>query len=107
MLSWDDYHKEEAAPSSAANAINAAAALSANAPTDVLLSEVQHDVQAVAAAAKAAEAAVDHLDVAPGLEALEMGAARVSVDEKAMINCRAAGGSADRHSGRRSSSEGC
>jgi ribonucleoside-diphosphate reductase beta chain len=33
--------------------------------------------------------AVEHLDVAPGLEELEMGAARVSVDEKAMINCRA------------------
>ena len=29
------------------------------------------------------------MDVAPGLEELEMGAARVSVDEKAMINCRA------------------
>ena len=32
---------------------------------------------------------VAHIDVAPGLEELEMGAARVSVDEKAMINCRA------------------
>ena len=31
----------------------------------------------------------NHIDVAPGLEELEMGAARVSVDEKAMINCRA------------------
>ncbi|MGE3972719.1 MAG: ribonucleotide-diphosphate reductase subunit beta, partial [Porticoccaceae bacterium] len=29
------------------------------------------------------------LDVAPGLEALEMGAARVQVDDKRMINCRA------------------
>jgi ribonucleoside-diphosphate reductase beta chain len=36
-----------------------------------------------------AAAAVASLDVAPGLEELEMGAARVSVDEKAMINCRA------------------
>jgi ribonucleoside-diphosphate reductase beta chain len=33
--------------------------------------------------------AVEQLDVAPGLEELKMGAARVSVDEKAMINCRA------------------
>jgi ribonucleoside-diphosphate reductase beta chain len=32
---------------------------------------------------------VETLDVAAGLEELEMGAARVSVDEKAMINCRA------------------
>ena len=37
----------------------------------------------------ASEKAVAELDVAPGLEDLEMGAARVSVDEKAMINCRA------------------
>jgi ribonucleoside-diphosphate reductase beta chain len=111
MLSWDDYHKEEAAPGSAANAINAAnatAALNADAATAAqtaatakpaaaksatsaaaLLAEVQIDAQAAAAAAKAAAEAVDHLDIAPGLEALEMGAARVSVDEKAMINCRA------------------
>jgi len=38
--------------------------------------------------AKAAQA-LEKIDVAPGLEELEMGAARVSVDEKAMINCRA------------------
>ncbi len=36
-----------------------------------------------------AEAAVAALDVAPGLEELEMGAARVLVDDKRMINCRA------------------
>ncbi len=33
--------------------------------------------------------ALDQLDVAPGLEELEMGASRVQVDDKAMINCRA------------------
>jgi ribonucleoside-diphosphate reductase beta chain len=38
---------------------------------------------------RAAEENLRQLDVAPGLEELEMGAARVSVDEKAMINCRA------------------
>ena len=36
-----------------------------------------------------AQQAVEQIDVAPGLEDLEMGAGRVSVDEKAMINCRA------------------
>jgi len=41
------------------------------------------DVKARAAAALA------KLDVAPGLEELEMGAARVQVDDKRMINCRA------------------
>jgi ribonucleoside-diphosphate reductase beta chain len=128
MLSWDDYHKEEAAPSSAARSINAGAALSANAAAtkpapakagatqpaapqpaapkaalagsfaanpattakaDVAAVEVEIDAAAAAEAVKAAVEAVDHLDIAPGLEALEMGAARVSVDEKAMINCRA------------------
>ncbi|MCP5877289.1 ribonucleotide-diphosphate reductase subunit beta, partial [Klebsiella pneumoniae] len=38
--------------------------------------------------ARASEA-LEHLDVAPGLEELEMGAQRVQVDDKAMINCRA------------------
>lgn len=39
--------------------------------------------------AKAAAEAVANIDTAPGLEELEMGASRISVDEKAMINCRA------------------
>ncbi|HAA05857.1 MAG TPA: ribonucleotide-diphosphate reductase subunit beta, partial [Acinetobacter schindleri] len=36
-----------------------------------------------------ASASLEQLDVAPGLEELEMGAQRVQVDDKAMINCRA------------------
>ncbi|WAU74137.1 MULTISPECIES: ribonucleotide-diphosphate reductase subunit beta [unclassified Acinetobacter] len=36
-----------------------------------------------------ASQALENLDVAPGLEELEMGAQRVQVDDKAMINCRA------------------
>jgi ribonucleoside-diphosphate reductase beta chain len=52
---------------------------------------VPADAEAAAAMANVdrAKAALEELDVAPGLEELEMGAARVSVDEKAMINCRA------------------
>jgi ribonucleoside-diphosphate reductase beta chain len=38
---------------------------------------------------QAAAEAVANIDTAPGLEELEMGASRISVDEKAMINCRA------------------
>ena len=38
---------------------------------------------------KLAQEKLASLDVAPGLEELEMGAARVEVDDKAMINCRA------------------
>src|SRR5690606_38165234 len=41
------------------------------------------------AAVAAARASLANLDPAPGLAELEMGAARVEVDDKAMINCRA------------------
>jgi ribonucleoside-diphosphate reductase beta chain len=37
----------------------------------------------------AAQQTIAHMDVAPGLEELEMGAKRVQVDDKRMINCRA------------------
>jgi ribonucleoside-diphosphate reductase beta chain len=36
-----------------------------------------------------AKATIANIDVAPGLEELEMGAGRLTVDDKAMINCRA------------------
>ena len=36
-----------------------------------------------------AKNAIENMDVAPGLEDLEMGAARIQVDDKRMINCRA------------------
>ena len=41
------------------------------------------------AAFEAAQQALEQLDVAPGLEELEMGADRLQVDQKRMINCRA------------------
>ena len=41
------------------------------------------------AAFEAAQQALEQLDVAPGLEELEMGADRVQVDQKRMVNCRA------------------
>jgi ribonucleoside-diphosphate reductase beta chain len=49
---------------------------------------VAADAQAAEALA-AAERAIAELDVTAGIEDLEMGAARLSVDEKMMINCRA------------------
>jgi ribonucleoside-diphosphate reductase beta chain len=82
MLSWDDYHKEEAAPASAA-AIAASMAQPLKAMSDTGAQSVE--MLSVATVA----GAISHIEVAPGLEDLEMGAARVSVDEKAMINCRA------------------
>lgn len=103
MLSWDDYHSEEA--SSPATTRQAppppppreepvlAAAPAAPPPTQAAAppasaAPLTADAEAaenIAAAAKALE----NLDLANALEELEMGAARVSVDEKAMINCRA------------------
>jgi ribonucleoside-diphosphate reductase beta chain len=88
MLNWDDYHKEEAAPANAAAAVMEMANSKQAAPeSDVEPSVVQATATTSSNIAKAAEE-VEHIDVAPGLEELEMGAARVSVDEKAMINCR-------------------
>jgi ribonucleoside-diphosphate reductase beta chain len=101
MLSWDDYHKEDEAPGNA----SAASALSeqGSAPTQAIAPEAAA-VQPAAAidpvatpalktpvldnVARAAQALED-IDVAAGQEDLDLGAARVSVDEKAMINCRA------------------
>ena len=107
MLNWDEYHKEEAAPGASAGAhtaaaaaepavVEAAAAVPAEpevavvAPTAAQPAAIDPVLEAQASENVArAVAAVESLDVEAGLEDLEMGAARVSVDEKAMINCRA------------------
>ncbi|MAT94033.1 MAG: ribonucleotide-diphosphate reductase subunit beta [Halioglobus sp.] len=100
MLSWEDYNKEDAAPvmqvatdpmPAAAEAGRAAiepAAADAGAAAPAPAENAAPAAVASENVARAADA-LDNLDVAPGLEELEMGAARVSVDEKAMINCRA------------------
>jgi len=108
MLNWDEYHKEEAAPGASAGA-HAAAAAAKPAVVEAATAAVPVEPEAVVAQVAAqptaaidpvleaqasenvarAVAAVESLDVEAGLEDLEMGAARVSVDEKAMINCRA------------------
>lgn len=97
MLSWDEYHKDDttAAPqAAAAAAISQEAAPKVEAepaqvqPAEAPAPETSAAVQSSEAIAQAA-ANLASMDVAPGLEELEMGAARVSVDEKAMINCRA------------------
>ena len=87
MLNWDDYNVNEtqaapAAPAQAQPEVVAAA-------LDTM--ETAAPVEPVAASdmAKAAADAVANIDTAPGLAELELGAARISVDEKAMINCRA------------------
>jgi ribonucleoside-diphosphate reductase beta chain len=95
MLNWDDYHKEDSAPAGAAPAAMEPQGLPEGAaPAPVLATAVEPTAAEPIPAevldnVARANQSVEHMDVAPGLEELEMGAARVSVDEKAMINCRA------------------
>lgn len=119
MLNWDDYNTEEnipaakpasaepqasAAPAMAqapvsqpqttpAPVVEAAIAEVATAETSVVpetASEQQERLDTHASEhIQKAEEALKNLDVAPGLEELEMGAARIEVDDKRMINCRA------------------
>jgi len=111
MLSWDDYHVEEGGDTATANAAVASAAAARAATPDApeaapkpaaITAPVTEAANATQSAGgttepapeargniEAAAESLRKLDVAPGLEELEMGAARVSVDEKAMINCRA------------------
>ena len=87
MLNWDAYNVSETSAASAAPAPAQPEVVAAALDT----METAAPVEPVAASdmAKAAADAVANIDTAPGLEELEMGAARISVDEKAMINCRA------------------
>ena len=89
MLNWDDYNVAEG------DAPAAAPQQQAPVQPEVVNKALETLNQEEAASApvmdqvKAAAEAVANIDTAPGLEELEMGASRISVDEKAMINCRA------------------
>ncbi len=97
MLTWDDYNQEEDTTSGAATpepAVIAAAAAAAQQVAEAPVAPAAAcantaDPKSAAAALQAAEAAIAVMDTSAGEEELEMGAARISVDEKAMINCRA------------------
>ncbi|EXD25500.1 ribonucleotide reductase, small chain family protein [Acinetobacter baumannii 34654] len=103
ILSWDDFEDDSQKP--AAPEHKSAPVNPEKTPDSQNVSATQPSSQSVAAPqstgthsvrstnptdsmARASEA-LEHLDVAPGLEELEMGAQRVQVDDKAMINCRA------------------
>ncbi|CAE6909635.1 MULTISPECIES: ribonucleotide-diphosphate reductase subunit beta [Pseudomonas] len=94
MLSWDEFDKEDGAETAAASS-NAAASMA-----DMNIDKLDQVGDAAAQEARAvsaddsaaiarAKAALDELDVAEGLAELEGASARVAVDEKRMINCRA------------------
>ncbi len=110
MFNWDDYNKEEtaettkpapqaapAASEATSNTVAQAEAVApqqAPAPTATIpaapqVSEPKADYSNIANPSERAKAGLEKLDVAAGLEELEMGAARVQVDDKKMINSRA------------------
>jgi ribonucleoside-diphosphate reductase beta chain len=96
MLSWEEYNTDEAiTPSAPIVQPEVIAEHAAEAPEPAAINYnqgVAADAEAAAMMAdnvNRAKGSIDQIDIAPGLEELEMGAARVSVDEKAMINCRA------------------
>ena len=92
MLTWDDYNQEDsmaatAAPQPAVVAAAAAAQEVVTAPEPAASEPAPAEPSPEAM--QAAEAVIANMDASAGVEELEMGASRVSVDEKAMINCRA------------------
>ena len=90
MLTWDDYYQEESAVAAPEPAVVAAAAAAQQvAETPITTQPEASPSEPATDAMQAAEAVIANMDASAGVEELEMGAARVSVDEKAMINCRA------------------
>ena len=92
MLTWDDYNQEDsmaatAAPEPAVVAAAAAAQEVVTAPEPAVAEPAPAGPSPQAM--QAAEAVIANMDASAGVEELEMGASRLSVDEKAMINCRA------------------
>lgn len=93
MLTWDDYNQEEsasvatAAPEPAVVAAAAAAQRVVETPEPPAMDPAPAEPSPEAM--QAAEAVIANMDASAGVEELEMGASRISVDEKAMINCRA------------------
>ena len=91
MLSWDDYKSDKPLTIQ----IPVTPPEKTQAPQATAPSEAQPAAAPKAAKNPAVDAitraqqAVADLDPAPGLEELEMGAQRVQVDDKRMINCRA------------------
>ena len=89
MLNWDDYNVAEGDAPAAAPQQQAPVQPEVINKALETLNQEETASAPVADQVKAAAEAVANIDTAPGLEELEMGASRISVDEKAMINCRA------------------
>jgi ribonucleoside-diphosphate reductase beta chain len=93
MLSWDEFDKEDGSDAVVANKATAQLADMSIDKLDQVGGAAAVEARAVAAddsdAVARAKASLDQLDIAEGLAELEGTAARVAVDEKRMINCRA------------------
>ena len=87
MLNWDDYDVAEGESQAATQQQTPVQPEVVNKALETLV----ETPAAVAATSQvqAAAAAIANIDTTQGLAELEMGGARISVDEKAMINCRA------------------
>ncbi|MBU2255957.1 MAG: ribonucleotide-diphosphate reductase subunit beta, partial [Gammaproteobacteria bacterium] len=93
MLSWDEFDKEDGTDAVVANKAAAHMADMSIDKLDQVGGAAAVEARAVASddsdAVARAKASLDQLDIAEGLAELEGTAARVAVDEKRMINCRA------------------
>jgi ribonucleoside-diphosphate reductase beta chain len=93
MLSWDEFDKEDGADAVAGNNATAQLAEMNIDKLDQVGGAAAVEARAVATddspAVARAKASLDQLDIAEGLAELEGTSARVAVDEKRMINCRA------------------
>ena len=93
MLSWDEFDTDAAldvtAPIVEANLQAVAQKTETSAPADVKDDSTSGTVIADEDALLRAQKALEALNIAEGLEELEGTATRVTVDDKAMINCRA------------------
>ncbi|PMR69266.1 ribonucleotide-diphosphate reductase subunit beta [Halomonas heilongjiangensis] len=98
MLNWDEFHEDETAvaeqPAPVAKPQPAAEPRAEAVREETVRAETVREGAARYAVADQdrlarARKSLDELDVAAGLEELEMGAARIEVDDKQMINARA------------------
>ena len=89
MLNWDDYNVAEGESQAATQQQTPAQPEVVNKALETLVeTPATADVTATSQL-QAAAAAVANIDTTQGLAELEMSGSRISVDEKAMINCRA------------------
>ena len=89
MLSWDEFEKDDDTAVQADGNPAAVAMDKLDSAGDAAAHEAREVSANDSAAVARAKAALNSLDIAEGLAELEGSAARVKVDEKRMINCRA------------------